>query len=81
MFGRDQSGGQCVSDAFCATSTNGMRSQLRRPLELVERLVPGRRDEELTVPPDVLERLRGRAASLAGRPFYDRYAPEYLNDS
>jgi hypothetical protein len=55
--------------------------RLRVPIELVERLVPGSRAEDLAVPVEVLERLRGRAASLAGRPFYDRYAAEYLNDA
>jgi hypothetical protein len=53
--------------------------RLRRPLELVERVVPGSRDPQLDVPAELIERLRGRAASLAGRPFYDRYASDYLN--
>lgn len=53
--------------------------RLRRPLELVERVVPGSRDPQLSVPAELLEGFRGRAASLAGRPFYDRYASDYLN--
>jgi hypothetical protein len=54
--------------------------RLRRPLELLERAVPGTRDPRLEIPDHLLERVRGRASSLAGRPFYDRYAAEYLND-
>jgi hypothetical protein len=56
--------------------------RLRRPLEVLERLVPGSRDPgPIAVPDALLEHLRGRAASLAERPFYDRYAADYLNDA
>jgi len=58
----------------------GTEDRLRRPLELVERIVPGSRSLPLEVPDDALAPLRGRAASLAGRPFYDRFASEYLNE-
>jgi hypothetical protein len=65
---------------FGAYVALGRADRLRGPIELVERLVPGSRAEDLAVPTDVLEGLRGSAASLAGRPFYDRYAGDYLND-
>jgi hypothetical protein len=58
----------------------GRGDRLRRPLEVLERIVPGTRGAELEVSDDVLALLRGGARSLAGRPYYDRYAVEYLND-
>ncbi|HEV3001351.1 MAG TPA: sulfotransferase [Solirubrobacteraceae bacterium] len=57
----------------------GTGERLRRPLELLARAVPGSRAAAVDVPDDVLAPLRGRASSLAGRPFYERYAAEYLN--
>ena len=58
----------------------GTEDRLRRPLELIERVVPGSRSLPVEVPDDVLDALRGRAASLRERPFYDRFASEYLNE-
>jgi hypothetical protein len=65
---------------FGAYQRLSVEDRLRRPLELVERVVPGSRDGVPGVAPEILAALRGRAASLAGRPFYDRFASEYLND-
>ncbi|HEV2814494.1 MAG TPA: hypothetical protein VGW10_14660 [Solirubrobacteraceae bacterium] len=58
----------------------GTEDRLLRPLELLGQIAPGAAEERVEVPDDVLAALRGRAASLHGRRFYDRFAAEYLND-
>ncbi|HEX8206126.1 MAG TPA: hypothetical protein VF587_08715 [Solirubrobacteraceae bacterium] len=54
--------------------------RLRRPLELLDRALPGMRDPGVRLPDGVLDALRGRAAGLATRPHYGPYAAEYLNE-
>jgi hypothetical protein len=58
----------------------GTGDRLRRPLELVERIVPGTRGLHVEVPDAALGAVRGRASSLRSRPFYARFSSEYLND-
>lgn len=54
--------------------------RLLGPVEVLERVLPGTRSSDLDVPREMLDFLRGRASGLAGRPFFDRYAAEYLNE-
>lgn len=54
--------------------------RLLRPVETLERVLPGTRSSDLDVPPELLDVVRGRASGLAPRPFFDRYAAEYLNE-
>ena len=64
-----------------ASGRLGASGRLQRPFDVLDRVVPGSRAAPVEVPADVLEPLRGRAGSLATRPFYERYAEAYLNDA
>jgi hypothetical protein len=55
---------------------------LRRPVDALARLAPSRSvDRQQQLPPRLVERCRGRAASFADDPVYAPYADEYLNSA
>jgi hypothetical protein len=65
---------------FAAYVARAREDRFRRPIERWERLLPGERQLEITVPDSVLQAHRDHATALGERPLYARYAAEYLNE-
>jgi hypothetical protein len=72
-------GGRVGDRLFAAYVAQIANDRLSGAARVGDRLLPSHEHDEMTVPPDLLEPFRGRATLLAERPFYDRYAAEYLN--
>ena len=56
------------------------RDRFKRPVRLMQRLLPNREVTEDDVPGEVVEACRGRAARLGESKLYAPYAIEYLNE-
>jgi hypothetical protein len=72
-------GGRAGEALYAAYVTQIAHDRLGGLARALDRLRPSPQEGDVAVPDELLERFRGRAAMLGERPFYDRYAADYLN--